>query len=78
MLDHARKRATATAADNVEFVVADAHTDDLGDSVFDVAISRFGVMFFDDPTAAFTHIARSLRPGGRLSFVCWQDLGAND
>jgi Methyltransferase domain len=45
---------------------------------FDVAISRFGVMFFSDPTAAFANIARGLRPGGRLVFVCWQSLVDNE
>jgi SAM-dependent methyltransferase len=39
-----------------------------------VAISRFGVMFFGDPTAGFANLARGLRPGGRLVFVCWQGL----
>jgi SAM-dependent methyltransferase len=45
---------------------------------FDVAISRFGVMFFDDALAAFSNVARALTPGGRLVFVCWQDLAHNE
>jgi SAM-dependent methyltransferase len=44
----------------------------------DVALSRFGVMFFADPAAAFPNIARGLRPGGRLVFVCWQNLADNE
>jgi SAM-dependent methyltransferase len=40
---------------------------------FDAVISRFGVMFFDDPEAAFANLAPALRPGGRLAFVRWQD-----
>ena len=44
----------------------------------DVAISRFGVMFFTDPAAAFANIARGLRPGGRLVFVSWQNPGDNE
>lgn len=38
-----------------------------------MALSRFGVMFFEDPRAAFANIAAALRPGGRLAFVCWQE-----
>ncbi|MQA13973.1 MAG: hypothetical protein GEV09_07300 [Pseudonocardiaceae bacterium] len=41
-------------------------------------MSRFGVIFFDDPTAAFANIARALRPGGRLAFLCWQDVARNE
>jgi SAM-dependent methyltransferase len=44
----------------------------------DVAVSRFGVMFFADPVAAFANIAGGLRPGGRLVFVCWQDFAENE
>jgi SAM-dependent methyltransferase len=44
---------------------------------FDAAFSRFGVMFFADPTAAFINIRRSLRPNGRLAFVCWRALEEN-
>ena len=44
---------------------------------FDAAISRFGVMFFDDPVAAFSNVARALSPGGSMTFVCWQ-LFSND
>jgi SAM-dependent methyltransferase len=44
---------------------------------FDVAISRFGVMFFADPVAAFRNIARALRPGGRLALLSWQELAKN-
>jgi hypothetical protein len=43
-----------------------------------VVVSRFGVMFFDDPTSAFVHLRSLMAPGGRLAFVCWQDLLAND
>lgn len=59
------------------FLEADAQTVDLVER-FDVAISRFGTMFFDDPTAAFANIDRHLTPGGRLVMATWQPLGAND
>jgi len=41
-------------------------------------VSRFGVMFFADPVAAFANLAGALRPGGRLAFVCWQDQFLNE
>jgi SAM-dependent methyltransferase len=44
---------------------------------FDAAFSRFGVMFFSKPAVAFSNIRRSLRPKGRLSFVCWRTLEEN-
>lgn len=45
---------------------------------FDVVMSRFGVMFFDDPGAAFANLGRALRPAGRLAFLCWQEPAANE
>ncbi len=44
----------------------------------DVVLSRFGVMFFDDPVAAFANILGWLRPGGRMVFACWQALALNE
>jgi SAM-dependent methyltransferase len=77
-LDVARVRAAQRGIDNVELREADASRDDLGPQPADVLISRFGVMFFADPTAAFTHLREAVRPGGRLAFVCWQDRDANE
>jgi SAM-dependent methyltransferase len=77
MLDVALRRLDATALRNVTFTRADAQTHRFG-ATHDVAISRFGTMFFDDPVAAFTNVAASLRPGGRLCVATWQPLGAND
>jgi SAM-dependent methyltransferase len=45
---------------------------------FDAAFSRFGVMFFDDPTAAFINIRRALQRSGRLAFVCWRAFEENE
>ncbi len=79
MLETATARAhAARVGDRCRFEVADAQIADFGDGRFDVAVSRFGVMFFDDPVAAFTNIATALRPAGRLVFCCWQALEAND
>ena len=55
----------------------DAQTGDLGHGLFDAAFSRFGVMFFSDPVAAFANIRASLKPGGRVVFVCWRPLREN-
>ncbi len=73
MLDLARRRADLAGLDNVQFLEADAQTHRFLDESFDVVVSRFGVMFFADPQAAFANMARSLRPRGRLVLVCWQD-----
>ena len=76
-------RRLADAGVSGEAIAADAQTDDLvaaaGDGrPFDAAHSRFGVMFFSDPPAAFTNIARCLRSGGRFAASVWKDLSAND
>lgn len=76
MLQRARERAAEAKLTNVRFVQADAQTARLDDGV-DLAVSRFGVMFFDDPVAAFRNIRAAVRPGGRLVFVCWQEMSAN-
>src|SRR6202021_1959789 len=44
---------------------------------FDVAMSQFGVMFFDEPKTAFANIRNQLAPGGRLGFACWQEIARN-
>ena len=48
---------------------------DVGCGQFDIMVSRFGLMFFDDPIRAFTNLRSNLRVGGRTVFACWQDLG---
>lgn len=74
----AAERARAAGVDNATFVVADAQTADLGRDAYDAAFSRFGVMFFSDPVAAFANIRAALRPGGRVVFACWQELLRNE
>ena len=61
----------------VRFVQADAQIYPFEPASFDAAFSRFGVMFFADPTAAFINIRRSLKPNGRLAFICWRALEEN-
>ncbi|WP_434665337.1 class I SAM-dependent methyltransferase [Paraburkholderia sp. A3BS-1L] len=73
-----RARALVPQDTPVLFQVADASSAELPEGAFDILFSRFGVMFFDDPTAAFAHMRRALRPGGRVAFVCWRGAAEND
>jgi SAM-dependent methyltransferase len=77
MLDVALRRPRSAPDLRVAFRKLDAQAGDLGQGFFDAAYSRFGVMFFSDPVAAFTNIRASLKPGGRLAFVCWRPLNEN-
>ncbi|MDP9334095.1 MAG: class I SAM-dependent methyltransferase [Actinomycetota bacterium] len=70
MLAVARNRAADAGLANVEFVEADAQVHRFVPASFDVVVSRFGVMFFDDPTAAFANLRGALADDGRLAFVC--------
>jgi SAM-dependent methyltransferase len=69
---HARELARAEDLRNVAFECADAQVHPFPQHRFDLAISRFGTTFFDDPVAAFTNIGRALRPAGRLVMMVWQ------
>ncbi len=77
LLELARSRAAEAGVTNVDFVVRDVQTGGLGPEPFDLAVSQLGVMFFDEPTAAFSAIRAGLRPGGRLVFVSWQWVELN-
>ena len=77
MLARAMQRASDSGVRNATFTVADAQTAQLA-GPFDVVCSRFGVMFFDDPVAAFANLRRATRSGGRLAFVCWQPESLNE
>ncbi|MHB8329671.1 MAG: class I SAM-dependent methyltransferase [Acidimicrobiales bacterium] len=70
LLALANERAAATSG--ITWCRADMQTEQIADDRFDVAMSQFGVMFFDEPVGAFTNIRKHLRPGGRLGFACWQ------
>jgi SAM-dependent methyltransferase len=61
----------------LEFSLADAASHPFAPGQADLLCSRFGVMFFADPQAAFTHLRRALRPGGRLAFACWRSPREN-
>ena len=74
MLERARERAAGLPLD---FVLGDAATHTFTPETFDVLFSRFGVMFFDDPAAAFAHLRGALEREGRVSMVVWQSIAAN-
>ncbi|MFF3752475.1 class I SAM-dependent methyltransferase [Streptomyces sp. NPDC002018] len=72
MLEAAAEAAAAAGLEGVSFARGDAQVFPFDEAAYDAAVSRFGVMFFADPVAAFANIRRALRPGGRLVFVCSQ------
>jgi SAM-dependent methyltransferase len=77
LIELARRRAVDAGLANVRFVEADVQVSALNDGPFDVAVSQFGVMFFDEPTAAFAAIRTLLVPDGRFVFACWQGIERN-
>ena len=77
MLKRAKESANEMSISNASFNCVDVQTDDIGEEVYSAAFSRFGVMFFEDPVAAFCNINKSLITGASLSFVCWQSPALN-
>lgn len=67
----------ARSKGGARFVLADAQTHGF-DEQFDLLYSRFGVMFFDDPAAAFTNLSKALRPGARLAIAVWGPWQENE
>ena len=76
MLSVAHSRAQSQPAPP-EFLETDASTW-TAETPFDRVISRFGVMFFDDPVAAFSNLHRQTEPQGTLAFSCWQAAPLNE
>jgi SAM-dependent methyltransferase len=77
MLARAQQRARHDAVENLRFERGDAQVTRFEAGSFDLLHSRFGIMFFEDPPAAFANMRQALAPGGRLTFVCWQPLSEN-
>src|SRR5215207_5422588 len=77
-IKRARELAGAEGLRNITFEHADAQVHRFAPERFDLAMSRFGTMFFDDPVAAFANIGRALRPAGRLVMMVWQRHKENE
>jgi len=78
LLARAEALSESTAEKNIMFKCGDAQEFAFAESTFDLLFSRFGVMFFDNPVTAFSNLQKSLKPGGRLTFICWQPLMKNE
>jgi ubiquinone/menaquinone biosynthesis C-methylase UbiE len=78
MIGRARQVTETDGPQNVTFVHADAQYYPFSSESFDVVISRFGTMFFEDPVAAFANFAHALRPSGRLVMMVWQAHERNE
>lgn len=78
MIERARELTDAAKLGNVEYLCGDLEQHALPHASFDVAISRFGTMFFEHPVAAFSNIGRALRPHGRLVMMVWQQRERNE
>ena len=77
MVERARLLTTAARIDNVDYELGDVQVHRFAPAHFDVAISRFGTMFFADPAAAFANVASAMRPQARLVLLVWQPYHAN-
>jgi SAM-dependent methyltransferase len=77
LVELARQRARDAVLFNVMFLRADMQVDPMEVAPFDVVVSQFGVMFFDEPDRAFSALRRQLRPGARLVFATWQSVELN-
>lgn len=76
MVEAARARAEREGSP-VEFLLADVQRHSFEAASFDLIVSRFGVMFFDDPVAAFANLRRATRDGGELRFIAWRSMAEN-
>lgn len=79
LLEVARSKiAAGTSGAQVDFLQADAASYEFKANSFDLLFSRFGVMFFDDPVAAFRNMRGAMTQQGRLAFSCWQAMKSNE
>lgn len=77
ILERAKARMATAPKASVKFEREDAQIHRFKEATFDLVFSRFGVMFFENPVAAFSNFQSALKPGGRLAFVCWQPAKEN-
>jgi SAM-dependent methyltransferase len=78
MLRRAREQSEAAGLTNITFEQGDAQVHPFSHDAFDVAMSSFGCMFFNDPIAAFANIGRGVRAGGTLALLVWRELHRNE
>lgn len=78
MIQRARQRAAEEGLRNVRFARGDAQIYPFEPERFDLAMSRYGSMFFDDPVKAFANVAAGMRPGGRVAMLCWREIARNE
>ena len=72
MITTAARRARETGAGNASYLQADAQVHGFESDAFDVLLSRTGCTYFGDPVAAFSNLARAMKPGGRVALLAWQ------
>ncbi len=77
LVEFAKNQPSDADSSPIDYLLGDAQTYPFETGQFDQVISRFGVMFFENPVAAFENIARAVKPGGGLTFACWAALADN-
>jgi len=77
ILRQARSQTASFRLNNISFECVDAESHNFEAIEYDVIFSRFGIMFFNDPVAAFKNIRTALKKNGRIVFICWQSVNAN-
>lgn len=77
LVDLARRRAEAEGVEGARFIVGDGQRHDFGDARFDAVVSRFGVMFFEDPEAAFGNLRKAAADGAAMTLIVWRGPGDN-
>jgi len=76
LVELARDRAARDGV-RADFLLADAQTRDFATTGYDLVVSRFGVMFFEDPVAAFANLRGALRPNGHLRAITFRGMSEN-
>ncbi len=77
MLDRARMRGVVAGAAPIRYLERDVEADAFPPASFDLVLSQFGVMFFEDSAAAFARIRACVAPAGRIVFVAWAAADEN-
>jgi len=78
LVDKAMANKALAEAKNITFHLGDAQKFNFDKALSDLVFSRFGMMFFDDPVAAFSNMRQALKVNGRLAFACWNSVKDNE